>query len=114
MITSYIGKYHTMEQHIERYTKYIHEMVHKLDIYTATYKEHLHKAFEWYGCIELSRQSGTVVLRWEDVPADMREEKNMSRDMGIDAWDMVGDFRIGLVLERIGHGLMKMGRGLGV
>ena len=80
-----------MEQHIERYTKYIHEMVHKLDIYTATYKEHLHKVFEWYGCIELSRQSGTVVLRWEDVPADMREEKNMSRDMGIDAWDMVGD-----------------------
>ena len=80
-----------MEQHVQRYTKYIHEMVRTMDLDTATYKDHLHKVFEWYGCIQLSRDSGHIVLRWEDVPADVREEKGMSRDMGIDAWDREGD-----------------------
>lgn len=80
-----------MEHHIQRYTKYIHEALQKVDIGTATYKEHLHKVFEWYGCIELSRESGRVVLCWEDIPPGQREEKNMARDMGIDAWDRDGD-----------------------
>ena len=79
-----------MEQHINRYTKYINEALQKIDIDIATYKEHLHKVFEWYGCIHLSQESGTIVLCWEDVPADLREEKCMSRDMGIDAFDIVG------------------------
>lgn len=80
-----------MEQHIQRYTKYIHEVIHKMDLETATYKDHLHKVFEWYGCIQLSRESGRAVLRWEDMPANLREEKGMTRDMGIDAWDMEGN-----------------------
>jgi hypothetical protein len=80
-----------MEKYIHLYTKYIHEALQKVDINTATYKEHLHKVFEWYGCIELSRQSGTPVLCWEDIPPELREEKNMVRDMGIDAWDIEGN-----------------------
>ncbi len=80
-----------MEQHIQRYTKYIHEALQKVDIDTATYKDHLHKVFEWYGCIQLSRESGRIVLCWEDIPPGQREEKGMSRDMGIDAWDREGD-----------------------
>ena len=87
-----------MEQHIQRYTKYINEALQKVDIDTATYKEHLHKVFEWYGCIILSRQSDTTVLCWEDVPADLREEKCMSRDMGIDAFDIVGKCMIQMKL----------------
>lgn len=87
-----------MEQHIQRYTKYIHEALQKIDIDTATYKEHLHKVFEWYGCIHLSQESGMIVLRWEDVPADLREEKCMSRDMGIDAFDIVGKCMIQMKL----------------
>jgi superfamily II DNA or RNA helicase len=87
-----------MEQHIQQYTKYINEALQKVDIDTATYKEHLHKVFEWYGCIILSRQSDTTVLCWEDVPADLREEKCMSRDMGIDAFDIVGKCMIQMKL----------------
>jgi len=79
-----------MEQHIQRYTTYIHEALHNIDVNTATYKEHLHKVFEWYGCICLSRQSGNIVQRWEDIPMDLREEKRMTRDMGIDALDLIG------------------------
>jgi superfamily II DNA or RNA helicase len=79
-----------MEQHVQRYIKYINEALQKIDIDTATYKEHLHKVFEWYGCIHLSQESGTIVLCWEDVPVDLREEKCMSRDMGIDALDILG------------------------
>jgi superfamily II DNA or RNA helicase len=80
-----------MEQHVQRYTKYIYEAVRKMDLDAATYKDHLHKVFEWYGCIQLSRESGRTVLRWEDVSAEEREKKGMSRDMGIDAWDRDGD-----------------------
>ena len=87
-----------MEVHINRYTKYINEALQKIDIDTATYKEHLHKVFEWYGCIHLSQESGTIVLCWEDVPADLREEKCMSRDMGIDAFDIVGKCMIQMKL----------------
>jgi superfamily II DNA or RNA helicase len=80
-----------MEEHIRRYKKYIYELIKNLDLNHATYKEHLHKVFEYYGCIQLSQQSGRQVLRWEDIPADLREQKNMQRDMGIDAWDVTGD-----------------------
>jgi superfamily II DNA or RNA helicase len=77
--------------HIHRYTKYIFEAVREMDIDAATYKDHLHKVFEWYGCIQLTHETGRPMLRWEDVPADLREEHNMRRDMGIDAWDIEGD-----------------------
>jgi superfamily II DNA or RNA helicase len=93
-----------MEQHINRYTKYINEALQNIDIDTATYKEHLHKVFEWYGCINLSLQSGTIVLCWEDVPADLREEKGMSRDMGIDALDLLGNRAIQMKLY---HGMIS-------
>ena len=80
-----------MEQHIARYTKYIHEDLSTLDVETATYKEHLHKSFEWFACMRLSIQYDSIFLRWEDVPPSLREEKGMSRDMGIDAWDIEGN-----------------------
>ena len=80
-----------MEQHILRYTKYIHEDLHDINIDTATYKEHLHKAFEWFACIQLSIEYNSIFLRWEDVPPQLREEKNMPRDMGIDAWNIEGN-----------------------
>ncbi len=80
-----------MEQHITRYTKYIHEDLSTLDVETATYKEHLHKSFEWFACMRLSIQYDSIFLRWEDVPPSLREEKGMSRDMGIDAWDIEGN-----------------------
>jgi superfamily II DNA or RNA helicase len=80
-----------MEQHIARYTKYIHEDLSALDVETATYKEHLHKSFEWFACMRLSIQYDSIFLRWEDVPPQLREEKGMSRDMGIDAWDIEGN-----------------------
>ena len=80
-----------MEQHIARYTKYIHEDLSTLDVETATYKEHLHKSFEWFACMRLSLQYDSIFLRWEDVPPSLREEKGMSRDMGIDAWDIEGN-----------------------
>jgi len=53
-----------MEQHINRYTKYINEALQKIDINTATYKDHLHKVFEWWGCIHLSQESGTIDQRY--------------------------------------------------
>jgi hypothetical protein len=80
-----------MEQHIARYTKYIHEDLSTLDVETATYKEHLHKSFEWFACMRLSIQYDSIFLRWEDVPPQLREEKGMARDMGIDAWDIEGN-----------------------
>jgi superfamily II DNA or RNA helicase len=80
-----------MEQHLARYTKYIHEDLSTLDVETATYKEHLHKSFEWFACMRLSIQYDSIFLRWEDVPPQLREEKGMSRDMGIDAWDIEGN-----------------------
>ena len=80
-----------MEQHLARYTKYIHEDLSALDVETATYKEHLHKSFEWFACMRLSIQYDSIFLRWEDVPPQLREEKGMSRDMGIDAWDIEGN-----------------------
>ena len=80
-----------MEQHILRYTKYIFEDLSNIDIDIATYKEHLHKSFEWYACIQLSLQYNSIFLRWEDIPPSLREEKGMPRDMGIDAWDIEGN-----------------------
>ena len=80
-----------MEQHILRYTKYIQEDLSLIDIDIATYKEHLHKSFEWFACIQLSIQYDSIFLRWEDVPPQLREEKGMLRDMGIDAWDINGN-----------------------
>ena len=80
-----------MEQLILRYKKYIHEDLSTLDIDTATYKEHLHKSFEWFACIQLSIQYNSIFLCWEDVPPQLRQEKGMTRDMGIDAWDIEGN-----------------------
>ena len=80
-----------MEQHIQRYTKYIYEDLYTIDIDTATYKEHLHKSFEWFACIQLSKQYNSIFTRWEDVHPQIRENKCMTRDMGIDAWDMEGN-----------------------
>jgi superfamily II DNA or RNA helicase len=80
-----------MEQHILRYRKYIHEDLSNIDIDNANYKEHLHKSFEWFACIQLSIQYNSIFLRWEDVPPQLREEKGMNRDMGIDAWDIEGN-----------------------
>jgi superfamily II DNA or RNA helicase len=80
-----------MEQHIQRYTKYIHEDLYNIDINIATYKEHLHKSFEWFACIQLSVQYNSIFLCWEDVSPQLREEKGMIRDMGIDAWDIEGN-----------------------
>ena len=77
-----------MEQHIQRYTKYIHEDLRSIDIDMATYKEQLHKSFEWFACIQLSIQFNSIFLCWSDIPPSLREEKGMIRDMGIDAWDM--------------------------
>ena len=80
-----------MEQHIQRYIKYIYEDLFTIDIDTATYKEHLHKSFEWFACIQLSNQYNSIFTRWEDVHPQIREDKCMTRDMGIDAWDMDGN-----------------------
>jgi superfamily II DNA or RNA helicase len=80
-----------VEQHIQRYTKYIHEDISSVDIDTATYKDHLHKIFEWLWCIILTKEYNSIFLRWEDIPPDEREKKGMMRDMGIDAWDMTGN-----------------------
>jgi superfamily II DNA or RNA helicase len=80
-----------MEQHIQLYTKYIYEDLYNIDIDNATYKEHLHKSFEWFACIQLSKQHNSIFTRWEDVHPQIREEKSMTRDMGIDAWDMEGN-----------------------
>lgn len=80
-----------MEQHIQRYRKYIKEDILGIEIDTATYREHLHKSFEWFACIQLSIQYKSIFLRWEDVPPQLREEKGMLRDMGIDAWDIEGN-----------------------
>jgi superfamily II DNA or RNA helicase len=80
-----------VEQHVQRYTKYIHEDLSSVDIDTATYKDHLHKIFEWLWCIFLTKEHHSIFLRWEDIPPDEREKKGMMRDMGIDAWDMKGN-----------------------
>ncbi len=80
-----------VEQHVRRYTKYIHEDLSSVDIDTATYKDHLHKIFEWLWCIILTKEHHSIFLRWEDIPPDERENKGMMRDMGIDAWDMKGN-----------------------
>jgi superfamily II DNA or RNA helicase len=80
-----------MEQHIQRYTRYIQEDFYNIDIDTATYKEHLHKSFELFACIQLSKQYNSIFLHWGDVHPEIREEKCMARDMGIDAWDMEGN-----------------------
>ena len=80
-----------IEKHIQRYTKYIHEDLSSIDVDTATYKDHLHKIFEWLWCIVLSDEHNSIFLRWEDIHPDEREKKGMMRDMGIDAWDMKGN-----------------------
>ena len=80
-----------MEQHIQCYTKRICEDLAGLDIDTATYKEHLHKSFEWFACIELSKLYNSIFRCWEDIQPQLREEKGMMRDMGIDAWDIDGN-----------------------
>jgi len=80
-----------VEHHVQRYTKYIHEDLSSVDIDTATYKDHLHKIFEWLWCIILTKEHHSIFLRWEDIPPDEREKKGMMRDMGIDAWDMKGN-----------------------
>ena len=72
-----------MEHHIHQYEKYIHENLYRIDIDSATYKEHLHKSFEWFACIQLSKKYNSKFIRWEDVSPHLREEKNMSRDMGV-------------------------------
>ena len=80
-----------IEAHIRRYTKYIHEDLSAIEIDTATYKDHLHKSFEWFACIELSKKYNSIFLSWKDVPPDLKEEKGMPRDMGIDAWNIEGN-----------------------
>ena len=80
-----------IEEHIQRYTKYIHEDLSSIDVDTATYKDHLHKIFEWLWCIFLTKEHNSIFLRWEDIHPDEREKKGMIRDMGIDAWDMKGN-----------------------
>jgi len=80
-----------MEQHIQLYTKYIYEDLYNIDIDTATYSEHLHKSFEWFACIQLSIQYNSIFILWDDVHPQIREEKCMPRDMGIDAWDVEGN-----------------------
>ena len=77
--------------HIQRYTKYVNEALYKVDIDTATYKDHLHKIFEWIWCIFLTNEYHSIFLRWEDIPPDEREKKGMMRDMGIDALDSIGN-----------------------
>ncbi len=67
-----------MEQHIQRYTKYIHQDLSHIDIDSATYKEHLHKSFEWFACIKLSLQYNSIFVCWSDVPPYLREENNVS------------------------------------
>ena len=79
------------ENHIRMYTKYIHEQLKNIDINTATYKNHLHKVFELLWCIRLTEEKQSIFLRWEDVSPELREEKHMKRDMGVDAWDTVGN-----------------------
>ena len=44
-------------EHILRYKKYIHEDLSSIDIDSATYKEHLHKSFEWFACFDWQRLS---------------------------------------------------------
>jgi predicted helicase len=80
-----------LTNHIDRYTKYIYEDLSNLDITTATYKDHLHKSFEWFSCIQLSLKYNSIFIRWEDVSPNLREEKGMRRDMGIDSWDITGN-----------------------
>jgi len=80
-----------IQLHIQRYTNYIHEDLSLVDIDTATYKDHLHKIFEWLWCIVLTKEHHSIFLRWEDIHPDAREKKGMMRDMGIDAWDMNGN-----------------------
>lgn len=80
-----------IEAHIRRYTKYIHEDLSAIKIDTATYKDHLHKSFEWFACIELSKKYNSIFLSWKDVPPNLREEKGMTRDMGIDSWNIEGN-----------------------
>ena len=80
-----------IEEHIRRYTKYINEDLSAIKIDTATYKDNLHKSFEWFACIELSKKYNSIFLSWKDVPPDLREEKGMPRDMGIDAWNIEGN-----------------------
>jgi len=80
-----------VEQHVRLYTKYIHEDLLSIDVDTSTYKDHLHKIFEWLWCIILTKEHHSIFLRWEDIPPDEREKKGMMRDMGIDAWDMKGN-----------------------
>jgi hypothetical protein len=65
----------TMDQHIQLYTKYIYEDLYNIDIDNATYKEHLHKSFEWFACIQLSKQHNSIFTRWEDVHPQIREDK---------------------------------------
>ena len=77
-----------MDQHIQRYRKYIHQDLKNIDVYTASYKDHLHKVFELFCCILLSLKDNSIWLRWEDIPIELREEKHMKRDMGIDAWNI--------------------------
>jgi superfamily II DNA or RNA helicase len=77
-----------MDQYIQRYRKYIHQDLKNIDVDTASYKQHLHKSFEWFCCILLSVQDNSIWLRWEDVPIELREKKHMKRDMGIDAWNI--------------------------
>lgn len=80
-----------MEEHIRRYGRYIHDDLLYVDIDKATYKEHLHKSFEWFACIKLSIQYKSIFRCWSDISPNIREEKCMPRDMGIDAYDIEGN-----------------------
>ena len=60
----------------ESYSKFRDTALILID--SATYKEHLHKSFEWFACIQLSKKYNSKFIRWEDVSPNLREEKNNS------------------------------------
>ena len=62
-----------MEQHLLRYTKYINEDLYGIDLDTATYKDHLHKSFEWFACIQLSIQYNKPVIFGVLTPNTMQQ-----------------------------------------
>ncbi len=84
------------DQIIKKYNIAIYEIVkNKLDksgknIDDFDYKTDLHKPFEWFSCIKLTKEYNSPFHEYESIPVEYKELNCMSKnDTGIDACNLI-------------------------
>ena len=84
-----------IEKHIQIYNIYIYDKVKNIldsgkKYEDFDYKSDLHKIFEYFTCIKLTQETGTIFQEYGHIDRDFKEENSMSRmDTGIDACNSI-------------------------